>query len=105
MNSACRGCHSFEQIRAKSIHAGIQKRESEGKAAFCSDCHEAHSMTAVRGGKIVFVGTSAAALSPAQAARLAAMVPSPRFYDRNRSTDGEMSSSTAMLLRSWKPSI
>lgn len=52
MNSACRGCHSFEQIRAKSIHAGIQKQESEGKAAVCSDCHEAHSMTAVRGGKI-----------------------------------------------------
>ena len=33
-----------------------------------------------------YFGTSAAALSPAQAARLAAMVPSPRFYDRNRST-------------------
>ena len=30
--------------------------------------------------------TSAASLTPAQAARLAAMVPSPRFYDRNRAT-------------------
>lgn len=29
-------------------------------------------------------GVSAAQLSPEQAARLAAMVPSPRFYDRNR---------------------
>ena len=28
----------------------------------------------------------AAALTPAQAARLAAMVPNPRFYDRNRGT-------------------
>lgn len=33
-----------------------------------------------------YFGTSAAALTPAQAARLAAMVPNPRFYDRNRGT-------------------
>jgi monofunctional biosynthetic peptidoglycan transglycosylase len=33
-----------------------------------------------------YFGTSAAALGPAQSARLAAMVPNPRFYDRNRST-------------------
>ncbi len=31
-----------------------------------------------------YFGVSAAQLSPAQAARLAAMVPRPRFYDRNR---------------------
>jgi monofunctional glycosyltransferase len=31
-----------------------------------------------------YFGVSAAALAPAQAARLAAMVPNPRFYDRNR---------------------
>lgn len=33
-----------------------------------------------------YFGTSAAALTPAQAARLAAMVPNPRFYDRRRDT-------------------
>jgi monofunctional biosynthetic peptidoglycan transglycosylase len=33
-----------------------------------------------------YFGASAAALSPEQAARLAAMVPNPRFYDRNRGT-------------------
>ncbi|MBX3716972.1 MAG: monofunctional biosynthetic peptidoglycan transglycosylase [Burkholderiales bacterium] len=33
-----------------------------------------------------YFGTSAAALTPSQAARLAAMVPNPRFYDRNRAT-------------------
>jgi monofunctional glycosyltransferase len=33
-----------------------------------------------------YFGTSAAALGPEQAARLAAMVPNPRFYDRNRRT-------------------
>jgi monofunctional biosynthetic peptidoglycan transglycosylase len=31
-----------------------------------------------------YFGTTAASLSPAQAARLAAMLPRPRFYDRNR---------------------
>jgi len=31
-------------------------------------------------------GTSAAALGPEAAARMAAMVPNPRFYDRNRNT-------------------
>jgi monofunctional biosynthetic peptidoglycan transglycosylase len=33
-----------------------------------------------------YFGTNAAALGPAQAARLAAMVPNPRYYDRNRGT-------------------
>jgi monofunctional biosynthetic peptidoglycan transglycosylase len=33
-----------------------------------------------------YFGTTAAALKPEQAARLAAIVPNPRFYDRNRNT-------------------
>ena len=33
-----------------------------------------------------YYGVSAANLSPAQAARLAVMLPNPRFYDRNRSS-------------------
>jgi monofunctional biosynthetic peptidoglycan transglycosylase len=33
-----------------------------------------------------YFGTGAAALSPEQAAKLAAIVPNPRFYDRNRET-------------------
>ena len=33
-----------------------------------------------------YFGVSASALSPGQAARLAAMIPNPRFYDRHRST-------------------
>lgn len=33
-----------------------------------------------------YYGTSAASLGPEAAARLAAMVPNPRFYDRNRNT-------------------
>lgn len=35
-----------------------------------------------------YYATGAAQLSPEQAARLAAMVPSPRFYDRNRNAPG-----------------
>lgn len=35
-----------------------------------------------------YFGVSAAQLSPEQAARLAGMVPSPRFYDRNRGAPG-----------------
>jgi monofunctional biosynthetic peptidoglycan transglycosylase len=33
-----------------------------------------------------YFGVSAAAITPAQAARLAAMLPRPRFYDRNRNS-------------------
>ena len=33
-----------------------------------------------------YFGVGSAGLTPAQAARLAAMVPNPRFYDRNRAT-------------------
>ena len=35
-----------------------------------------------------YYGVGAAHLSAAQAARLAGMVPSPRFYDRNRNAPG-----------------
>jgi monofunctional biosynthetic peptidoglycan transglycosylase len=33
-----------------------------------------------------YFGASAASLGPEPAARLAAMIPNPRFYDRNRDT-------------------
>ena len=42
-------------------------------------------------------GLSAAKLSPEQAARLAGMVPSPRYYDRHRDSAG-LESRTAILL-------
>ncbi len=44
-----------------------------------------------------YFGVTAAALSPEQAARLAAMIPKPRFYDRNRSTP-YLESRTELLL-------
>ena len=44
-----------------------------------------------------YYGVSAAQLSPEQAARLAGMVPNPRFYDRNRNAPG-LGRKTAIIL-------
>lgn len=49
-----------------------------------------------------YFGVNAAQLSPDQAAKLAAMVPSPRFYDRNRGTPAL--ASRAALIMSRMPS-
>lgn len=46
-----------------------------------------------------YYGISAAQLSAEQAARLAGMVPSPRFYDRNRNAPGLASKAAAILRR------
>ena len=46
-----------------------------------------------------YYGISAAQLSAEQAARLAAMVPSPRFYDRNRSAPGLAAKAQVILAR------
>ena len=45
-----------------------------------------------------YFAISAAQLSEEQAARLAGMVPSPRFYDRNRSAPG-LAKKTEVILR------
>ncbi|MBS1198510.1 MAG: monofunctional biosynthetic peptidoglycan transglycosylase, partial [Proteobacteria bacterium] len=46
-----------------------------------------------------YYGISAARLSPQQAAKLAAMVPSPRYYDRNRNAPGLTKRSFTILAR------
>jgi monofunctional biosynthetic peptidoglycan transglycosylase len=46
-----------------------------------------------------YYGISAAQLGPEQAARLAGMVPSPRFYDRNRSAPGLANKAAIILAR------
>jgi len=46
-----------------------------------------------------YFGASAAALGPEASARLAAMVPNPRFYDRNRSTRWLMRKTQVILAR------
>lgn len=45
-----------------------------------------------------YYNTSAARLGAGQAARLAAMLPNPRYYDRHRNT-GYLNSRTATLTR------
>lgn len=45
-----------------------------------------------------YFGVSAAALSPAQAARLAVMLPKPRFYDKNRNS-AYLARRTNLILR------
>lgn len=46
-----------------------------------------------------YYGISAAQLGPEQAARLAGMVPSPRFYDRNRNAPGLANKAAVILSR------
>ncbi len=46
-----------------------------------------------------YFGTGAAGLGPEAAARLAAMIPNPRFYDRNRSTRWLMRHTQTILAR------
>ncbi|HJW04002.1 MAG TPA: monofunctional biosynthetic peptidoglycan transglycosylase [Azospira sp.] len=46
-----------------------------------------------------YYGVSAAQLSPEQAAKLAAMLPNPRFYDRNRGAPGLMKKTGIILAR------
>lgn len=46
-----------------------------------------------------YFGVGAAQLSPEQAARLAGMVPSPRFYDRNRNAPGLAAKAEIILRR------
>ena len=48
-----------------------------------------------------YFGISASQLSPEQAARLAAMVPNPRFYDRHRETPG-LARKTAIILENME---
>lgn len=52
-SAVCRGCHTAEQIRTKPIHTNLLLREKEGISSICTDCHAAHSVIPVAGGKII----------------------------------------------------
>lgn len=47
----CRQCHSDKSLRAKPVHAALLSKESS--APVCTDCHGAHAITSVAGGKTV----------------------------------------------------
>ena len=48
---ACRQCHTDEVLKAKPVHAALLSKESN--APVCTDCHNAHAITAIAGGKTV----------------------------------------------------
>lgn len=48
----CRHCHTVEQLRSKPIHANLFLDEEAGKAAVCTECHSAHYVMPVNGGKV-----------------------------------------------------
>lgn len=48
----CRRCHKDEEIYEKTIHESLLGREKRGEAPVCTDCHSAHSVSAVAGGKM-----------------------------------------------------
>ena len=49
---ACRHCHPDEQIKGKPIHASLLRGEKEGKLSLCTECHGAHYIMPVAGGKV-----------------------------------------------------
>lgn len=48
----CRKCHRNEDLRQSSVHASLLDREREGKAFVCADCHSAHEVMPISGGKV-----------------------------------------------------
>lgn len=48
----CWRCHRSEQLQEAAIHSDLLKREREGKAPLCSECHSAHEVKAVARGKV-----------------------------------------------------
>jgi len=52
MGSVCRQCHTTEKIRVKSIHAALLSKERPGAYLLCTQCHDAHSVAPVSGGKV-----------------------------------------------------
>jgi predicted CXXCH cytochrome family protein len=48
----CRRCHKDEHICDKTIHAGLLAKEKRGTSPVCSECHTAHAVMPIEGGKI-----------------------------------------------------
>lgn len=48
---ACRLCHPDEKIKDKPVHVSLFRGEREGRSIICTQCHGAHSVTPVAGGK------------------------------------------------------
>ena len=48
----CRKCHRNDELSSRTVHASLLDREQEGKAFVCADCHGAHEVMPVSGGKV-----------------------------------------------------
>ena len=91
----CRNCHLDQQIGGLEVHASLLEQEAEGRAPVCTDCHPAHAIMPVAGGRVLAEETSyclrcheelARATGPAAAAA-AAGTPSPAAH-RNLNCSG-----------------
>ena len=58
----CRHCHTDEQLRGKSVHNALLRGNSGDKTGICTDCHSAHAIMPVTGGRI-FAGEGQYCLS------------------------------------------
>jgi hypothetical protein len=48
----CRQCHRDEEIIEKTVHTELLSKEKQGAAIICQDCHSAHSISPVSGGRV-----------------------------------------------------
>jgi predicted CXXCH cytochrome family protein len=48
----CRDCHADGTIRSRTIHETLFRKERTGEAVVCTNCHNAHAVTSVAGGKV-----------------------------------------------------
>ncbi len=49
---ACRHCHTDEQLKGKPIHVGALRGDRDGRSFVCTECHSAHYIMPVEGGKV-----------------------------------------------------
>jgi len=54
----CRNCHLDQQIGGLEVHASLLEQEAEGRAPVCTDCHPAHAIMPVAGGRVLAEETS-----------------------------------------------
>lgn len=51
-NLVCRQCHKDEEVMKKSIHANLFQQEQQGDVPLCTDCHTAHAVAGISGGRL-----------------------------------------------------
>jgi formate dehydrogenase gamma subunit len=54
----CRNCHLDREIGGLEVHASLLEQEAEGHAPVCTDCHPAHAIMPVAGGRVLAEETS-----------------------------------------------